>query len=400
MRLISVFLTIITVIESNNIIFDNLRVNVTSCQELIDLTKMNRHIASDTMYEIQHKCPMEEVAGQTRIKGITIQLTNHFAMGHIITEMYTLQYMMMNTVDSFFFPSSAYLKYQGSNLGITEWGVHFFRSIIAVTGQATRLFFPTDHLEWIVQNNTMAPAPYLDNYCLEDVIRKREPAPECTVCLERETANRYRDYVYSVYGLKNPPDSPSTNKRPAKVVTFVTRGNRYRAIRNTDHMIDMIKQHLQNTTAHIDVKYQMFNSESSHSFIEQVQLCQMSDVIVTPHGAFLSNIIHMRNTSLVVEVSKSEPKLNFRNTPPDQLHYGPWQMFQNIASDFGVHFYRQHADDFMFEWNAGTFEVTDTEIMEMAVVIEKYFHHSYPDYLSMRHLKRENGTQHLLKCSD
>jgi hypothetical protein len=100
------------------------------------------------------------------------------------------------------------------------------------------------------------------------------------------------------------------------------------------------------------------------TFESHVKLCAEAHVIIAEHGAFHTNLIFMRQDSLLVDL-----RGNYNN--PATV------TFENIAEMFGI-FYRYVVTTDMKQHNQDSFVITSDEIQAVCNLVLEYFRQGQP----------------------
>eukprot|EP01042_Synura_sphagnicola_P002543 gene2543-3069_t len=157
-----------------------------------------------------------------------------------------------------------------------------------------------------------------------------------------------------------------------KIVTFVSRGKRYRHIANRDQVIKLFQKLLSPPAStyphqqHNRILFQVIDSSntSQFTFQRQIEIAYNSDVVITPHGAYLSNMVFMRPYTLVIEVT-----CPFMSRVLGQA----WVMYSHVADNFRIQYMRLFAPAFKLQ-NMPKFELPVSEVHRAASAILAYFH--------------------------
>ena len=313
-------------------------------------TKSMRNVVSFTKNQIQI-LPTSEY-----LNGTSYLIDDNMGLGHNINDLRLLEVMLLENVTQIVFT-----KFNAKPWN--EWVKYFFYAIfkassqrihpiIYIYNQSTNSFIsvPTINEHQTISKKSIS----LYNgsiICFERLI-VRPPTGCCATCLSKKASTLYRDTVYSLFSSNSQshPNNLLHNSKSTKYVTFVTRGTRYRHISNLKDIIPIFHRIFQNEN--LNIIFSIFDSSNTNNtFQHQIEICRTSDVIITPHGAFLANIIHMRNTSLVMEIT-----CPFRSTVMGQA----WVIFSHVASDFGVEYMRLYSPFFRSQ-NIPKFELPKQE---------------------------------------
>jgi hypothetical protein len=102
----------------------------------------------------------------------------------------------------------------------------------------------------------------------------------------------------------------------------------------------------------------LLNSDSSLTAEQQIDAVMTSDVVITNHGAFQGNLIYMRNSSLLIELSGS-------------YHNPEFKIFEKLAQQFGV-FYARIETKALLDHQMKNYTISAEEVDEVVTVLRDY----------------------------
>lgn len=178
---------------------------------------------------------------------------------------------------------------------------------------------PSDYLK--VPEKEAHPPFYLHSrMCFERLVR----SSRCNSCfygsISTAVIQQFKQVAYSLVQTSPPlPHHFSDTNRI--VVTFAHRG--YKASRHIANAVE-VSQWLSAKLPSSKYYFRVVNtSNDTRLYTDQIQLVAEAQVIIAEHGAFQSNIVYLRNGSLLVDLRGAYPHKEYQN-------------FQNLARMFGV----------------------------------------------------------------
>jgi len=184
------------------------------------------------------------------------------------------------------------------------------------------------------------------------------------------------------------PQQTKTEAASIVILTRHPRSNRHQ--RNVQEFSDIVNATL---SAHQNISFfiTIIDSNSPRSFDEQVDLFRSANVLITPHGAAMSNIIHMKNTSLIIELTAA------RSGRALSTWIRTWFMYSNIADDFGVQLRKVFSDDLNSDYG-NSFVINEKESVRCANLIIDFLTFNNNEFAKQQQLQG-NETTHLFASS-
>jgi hypothetical protein len=140
------------------------------------------------------------------------------------------------------------------------------------------------------------------------------------------------------------------------VVTLAHRGlSATRHIANVPTMAGYLQQHFLAPTYEFRV---VDTTNITRGYAEQIRIVAQSQVVIAEHGAFQSNVIYMRNGSLLIDL-----KGNYTN--------GENRNFENLARMFGV-YYAAVLTENLGDHKWTEFNVTDGDCKAIVDTVTEY----------------------------
>ena len=206
-----------------------------------------------------------------------------------------------------------------------------------------------------------------DRIYMERLIRSaRDKTPKWNIHMQCCSPNTVAKFKSSAYKLISDTNTPSKNSSfidriPAGYpinVTYAFRDVTFgRHANNTNHVCSVLSNLL---------KYPKFNFEciptfnKSINYIPQIHLMSRIHVLITEHGAFLSNLIYMRARSLLIML---------RGNYDFGMDHD--YITANVAESFGIYF-KVVLNNRMKDHGQNEFEITSDEILKLSNIILKY----------------------------
>ena len=213
------------------------------------------------------------------------------------------------------------------------------------------------------------PLPYVElapSMCFERVYTRR-----CPTCFRKSVTpsvvSRFKAAAYNIANAKLgltptsphyitagfPPVTPTS----PLIVTFSHRGmDASRHIANPSLMTSLLLEHLP-SSEYTARTFQ--SSNTSVMFYEQVALVASSHVVISEHGAFQSNLIYMRNSSLYIEL-----RGNYGNGHE-------YENFEALAEMFGVLYSKVITDGLTYH-GQDDFNLTTSECMRVIEIVKAF----------------------------
>ena len=200
--------------------------------------------------------------------------------------------------------------------------------------------------------------------CMERVIRN---PMRCTGCFHNTisptAATRFKQVAYTLVTPDTVFEAPYTGplvhhfpKAGPVVVTLAHRGlTASRHIANLPYMVSLLQQHFLPPVYEFRV---VDTTNMTRGYAEQIRIVAESQVVIAEHGAFQSNVIYMRNGSLLVDL-----KGNYTN--------GENRNFENLSRMFGV-FYAGVLTEELGDHKWMDFNVTKIDCDSIISTVEQY----------------------------
>ena len=283
-----------------------------------------------------------EVAKQANfLPGTTFWINEHMAVGHLMYDIQLIQVLQSTKIDRIVLQRAPCIN---PNLcsGIGSFD-SFFKGYFTAAIDAFQPGIPV-HVRWVWQDRNAKPLyvtsakpdDYADvppekrakdihlhpHMCMERCIRNLMRCIHCFYpSLSADAVQKFKKVAYSLV-KRDPPllhHFESSNK--PYVVTLAHRGlSASRHIANVPFMQHLLEQ------AFAGPKYEfriVDTTNDRRGYAEQIKIVAESNVVIAEHGAFQSNIIYMRNGSLLVDLQGDYPN-------------GELAHFRDLGRMFGV----------------------------------------------------------------
>lgn len=139
-----------------------------------------------------------------------------------------------------------------------------------------------------------ASIPVRSETCFDHVVFRK-----CNKCFNSsvspQTVNAFKRAAYNLYGV----NSTSYEGSSLKIFIF-HRGLHYREMHDPDKLKRFLLDSFPEKKLFVDIH--VFNPKSETPQ-EQIKFVASADVIIATHGAFESNIVYMRNSALLIELT-------------------------------------------------------------------------------------------------
>lgn len=283
-------------------------------------------------------------------RGVTFWINEYLSVGHMMYDIALLQTLQTTKVDRIILQRAACISpNQCAGIGMFE---SFFKGLYTAMIDSFHNEIPL-FMRWAWQSRDMKPI-YLSSKvvnneitvplerrhpsfhlrpvtCMERVIRN---PMRCTSCFHNtispSAARRFKEVAYTLVRpenifeaeLKGPLVHHFVRSDPV-VVTLAHRGAS--ASRHIDN-IPFLVGYLKHALPPPQYDFRVFDTTNfTRGYAEQIRVVAQAQIVIAEHGAFQSNVIYMRNGSLLIDL-----KGNYTN--------GENQNFENLARMFGVYY--------------------------------------------------------------
>lgn len=303
------------------------------------------------------------------LNGTTYWINEHMAVGHAIYDISIIQVLQSTKVDRIVLQRAPCINMNlCSGIGTFD---SFFKGLYISMMEAAQIQIPI-YVRFTWQERNMKPI-YLSSTgkeyyadipedkkppsiqltqtkCFERVIRKHGFYPS----LSAAAIQKFKEAAYKLV-TKRTLIHHFDMTAPI-VILFAHRGlTASRHIANVPLVKDLLAQHFKAPKYELRV---VNTTDDSRWFYDQIQLVAEAHVVITEHGAFQSNMMYMRNASLLVDLQ-------------GPYHHKEFKNFRNLARMFGVYHTPVKTKGLVGHW-ADEFNVTGLEVQEVADVVEKY----------------------------
>ena len=199
---------------------------------------------------------------------------------------------------------------------------------------------------------------------MERVIRN---PMRCTQCFHNSVsptaAMRMKQVAYTLVRPENifeAPYAPLVHHFPKDAPIVVTLAHRGSSATRHIENLDYIKSFLHNRLQPPEFAFRVFDTTNiTRGYAEQIRVVAQSQVLIAEHGAFQSNVVYMRNGSLLIDLVG-----NYSN--------GETQNFENLARMFGVFYSSVQTVNLMDHKDTEGFNITDTESAAIVDIVQIY----------------------------
>lgn len=202
------------------------------------------------------------------------------------------------------------------------------------------------------------PISLQSTMCFERVIGIPPGCIDCfTNSISPEAVQRFKDTAYrlvSDYSLNH-----SFNRKDKFIITLAHRGvTASRHINNINDIHTILLNEFNNNQYEV----RLFDTTTAlpyKGYAEQIRIVAQSNVVITEHGAFESNMIYMRNSSLLVDMRGS-------------YSINAYNQFASLAQLFGVYLVPVTTSNLVWHGNSDGFNVTTNEVNAVVDIIYQY----------------------------
>lgn len=322
------------------------------------------------------------------LAGHTIWINEHMAVGHAMYDIFMMQLFAVQRVDRIILQRAACLN-RNQCVGVGTWDgwyEGYYSAILEAFAFGSQDVaahdIPPIYVRWIWQEKrvsalllrhgdrvdvprdfvqpTIALAPSM---CFERVYIRR-----CPMCFRKSltpsTVQRFKAAAYAIANRKLgfSASSPSylheyfSTQSPI-FVTFSYRGvDASRHIKNPELMTQLLQQHLPQSEFRVKA---FQSSNTSVRYYEQVALVAGSHIVISEHGAFQSNMIYMRNSSLYIEL-----RGNYGNGHE-------YENFEALAAMFGLLYSKVMTNGLTFH-GQDDFNISTAECLQVIDIVKEY----------------------------
>jgi len=316
------------------------------------------------------------------IRGTTIWINEHMAVGHIYYDSWMIQALASTKVDRIVLQRAPCMNVDLCS-GIGTWESFFkgfYASMISAFAPGIPIFTRFQWQERVVKpsylsvNASHCELPFPSNFkqlqpcyeqeiplasmkCFERVIKRK-----CNHCfhssIQPDTAARFKSSAYDLIAYQKNIAKPPLHfeaKQPVTVTLALRSGSASRRIENAMFFADALRQAL--PQPQFDFQF-IFSTNSTRPYVDQMQIAAATHVMISEHGAYQSNLVYMRNASLWIELRGM-----YKN--------GENANFEQLARMFGV-YYRHVNTSELTSHRQETFNVTSLEIVQVAALVVEY----------------------------
>mmetsp|Transcript_12829 Transcript_12829/g.19273 ORF Transcript_12829/g.19273 Transcript_12829/m.19273 type:complete len:436 (+) Transcript_12829:1-1308(+) len=302
------------------------------------------------------------------LRGTTFWVNEHMNVGHVMYDIALIQVLQSTHVDRIVLQRAPCMNMNlCAGIGTFET---FFKGFYIAMLEAANITAPI-FVRWTWQEKVMKPlyvtSHTLNNYlddrdmpllsngerkekniiltpvkCFERMIRKNTRCHGCFYpSISIDAVIKFKKVAYSLVRIpsavpisssSSSSSSPTTMPLPAPLLHSFNKSlpisitHAYRGPFASRHIanIEFIQNLLYQAFPSPKYSFQSINSSNDQrGYAEQIQMVAESQIIITEHGAFQSNLIYMRNGSLLIDLRGDYRHAEFMN-------------FQNLAQMFGV----------------------------------------------------------------
>lgn len=192
--------------------------------------------------------------------------------------------------------------------------------------------------------------------CFERVIRKNTGCHSCFYpSLSASAVNKFKETAYKL--VKRPTPPPHHFDMSAPIVIL----HAYRGPMASRHIENIVPTQRWLEAQFPAPKYilkSVNTSDNTRWFYDQIEMVATAHVVITEHGAFQSNLIYMRNGSLLVDLQGNYGNREFNN-------------FKNLARMFGV-FYTKVKTPGLASHAHDAFNMTEAGVATIGEVVHEY----------------------------
>lgn len=315
----------------------------------------------------------EVILDKDFLKGTTIWINEHMAVGHMMYDVYLIQLLQVIPVDRI-----VHQRAPCVNMNLCDgtgswdgWYMGYFAAIFDAFQPGVPVY-----VRWTWQDKNAKPLfpsgsekggyiskPSRDYYpsitlnnakCFERVVKRK-----CQLCYQHGIGLRaVRQFKAAAYNLikTKPPVGPYFDSDGPIVVTFSYRGIKAsRHIENVDFVISKLGQYLPSPAYQLNI-FPSTNNTIMYDF--QIELVARSHIVISEHGAFESNLIYMKRGSYFIELRGDYKHNEFENFHKLATMF---EVFYDFVTTSGL---KSHHDDAL--------NITSSECLEVVEKIRYY----------------------------
>jgi hypothetical protein len=325
----------------------------------------------------------EALKDPTFLRGTTFWINEYMSVGHMMYDIALLQVLQTTKVDRIILQRAVCISAnQCAGIGMFD---SFFKGLYTSMIDSYSSEIPL-FMRWAWQSRDMKPM-YLSSKavnneitvplerrhpsfhlksatCMERVIRN---PMRCTSCFHNSVspsaAARFKQVAYTLVRPENiweaelkEPLQHHFSKSGPMVITVAHRGlSASRHIANLPYMVQLLREQLR--APQYDVR--VFDTTNmTRGYAEQIRVVAQAQIVIAEHGAFQSNVVYMRNGSLLIDL-----KGNYTN--------GENRNFENLARMFGV-YYAAVLTENLLDHKAMEFNITTLDCVAIADTVKQY----------------------------
>ena len=280
------------------------------------------------------------------LNGTTYWLNEFMAVGHLYIDIGLFQLLSSTKIDRVVLQRAPCFEVgsdlcQGEGTYKSFFERFFITAIKAANSSATiYVRFTGNDTNWlplivsstdvgnkVISTQETAPIPVTPITCFDRILRRT--GDRCFPnTISAPLARAFKRIAYeSNLPIPIPFTLPPSNQRK-QIVTVVFRGRHHtRSMENIEQFLRFLRDAIKNQLPKCDIIVKLFDLSVEANLHQQVEVAAESDILISTHGAFESNIIYMREHSYIIEI---------RGTAYLYQHEGP--NFQALATNFLVNY--------------------------------------------------------------
>jgi hypothetical protein len=311
------------------------------------------------------------VMGYDSLLGTTIWLNEYMAVGHMMYDLFLLEALRATKVDRIIL-QRAPCSTSDLCLGAGTWRSFYqlFYSIAIDAFQPGiplyfRLHSNQENLRpmYLTLNSSLDSNEYVPRNIDEIVVLKRDMCFEklvrrkCNLCfysgVSPEAVLRFKSVAYTA--VRNLQLVHTfTEGSSISILLAYRAGLTGRTMGNVPFLIKYLQKGAESPRFTLQTKC---TSSEKLGAVEQIQMMAEAQIVISEHGAFQSNMIYMRNSSLFIELR-------------GDYSSGEYQNYEELARLFGVFYAVVVVTD--LREHRGSFNISSIESEQIISIIHKY----------------------------
>lgn len=305
------------------------------------------------------------------LRGTTIWLNEYMAVGHMMYDLFLLEALRATKVDRIIL-KRAPCSTSDLCLGLGTWRSfyqQFYSTAIDAFQPGVPLYFRLHSnqenlrpmyltLNSSLDSNEYVPQNIHGNVSLrQDICFEKLVMRKCNLCfysgVSPEAVLRFKSVAYTA--VRNQQLAHTfTEGSPISILLAYRAGLTGRTMGNVPFLIKHLEKLVESPKFSLQTKC---TSSEKLGAVEQIQMVAEAQIVISEHGAFQSNMVYMRNSSLFIEL-----RGNYSS--------GEYQNYEEVARLFGVFYAVVVVAD--LKEHRGNFNISAPESEQIVSIINNY----------------------------